>query len=346
MNSPDADPVNDAPPERHGGSRISAGRVRLLTGWLALVYGSWIAGVSLGDHWGVVRDHWQMALAMAIGSYFAGSTPMGGGTIGFPVLTLILDQPPDLGRDFSFAIQSVGMVSASVFIVCLAHPVAWRILRWALIGTTVGTPLGIIFLSHRISSLGIQIFFAVLWAGFGLLHIWKLNEFSDYKNIHPTTRSREMAAGLMTGLLAGAFIASILGVGIDLALYAVLVLVFRCDLRIAIPSSVILMAWTSVVGVLTRTLSGSLNPEVFGHWLAAAPVVAIGAPLGAIIVKKIGRKPTLWLVSFLCLLQLGWTLSREFDSLRLQGTAAALIAVAVCFGLFSALYHLGSRLRH
>jgi hypothetical protein len=30
-----------------------------------------------------------MAIAMTIGSYVAGSTPMGGGTVGFPVLFLL-----------------------------------------------------------------------------------------------------------------------------------------------------------------------------------------------------------------------------------------------------------------
>ena len=40
-----------------------------------------------------------IALAMAIGSYAAGSTPMGGGTVGFPVLVCSL-AAPTLGRDF------------------------------------------------------------------------------------------------------------------------------------------------------------------------------------------------------------------------------------------------------
>jgi hypothetical protein len=36
---------------------------------------------------------------MAFGSYVAGSTPMGGGTVGFPILVLLFDLPATLGRD-------------------------------------------------------------------------------------------------------------------------------------------------------------------------------------------------------------------------------------------------------
>lgn len=321
------------------------GKIWILTSWLGIVYGGWAMIVLIGGWGDVVAENWRMALAMAVGSYFAGSTPMGGGTVGFPVLTLMMGQTPDLGRDFSFAIQSVGMVSASVFIYSLSHPVVWGILRWALIGATLGTPLGILYIAPHIDNLIVQLFFAVIWAGFGLLHIWKLGEFSGYLNISGLSRDREMKSGLITGFSGGLLIASILGVGIDLALYAVLVLVFRCDLRLAIPSSVVLMAYTSVIGVVTRSLSGGLNPEVFGYWLAAAPVVAVGAPLGAIVVKKIGRKPTLWLVSGLCLLQLIWTIFREWDNLGWGGLGLTLASVATFYLLFQWLYQKGRKLK-
>ena len=54
--------------------------------WLVLFYGAWLALVVFGDHLRTVVEHWPMAAAMAAGSYVAGSTPMGGGTVGFPVL--------------------------------------------------------------------------------------------------------------------------------------------------------------------------------------------------------------------------------------------------------------------
>ena len=110
--------------------------------FLAVFYSAWLTLILVGDHWQTVVSHWPMAAAMAVGSYVAGSTPMGGGTVGFPVLVLLLDLPAILGRDFSFAVQAVGMTSASVYILCSGKPLEWPMLRAALPGALVGTPPG------------------------------------------------------------------------------------------------------------------------------------------------------------------------------------------------------------
>ena len=47
--------------------------------WLAVFYGVWLFLVVTGGHWDELREHWGIAVAMALGSYVAGSTPMGGG---------------------------------------------------------------------------------------------------------------------------------------------------------------------------------------------------------------------------------------------------------------------------
>ena len=102
--------------------------------WLALFYLAWLVLVLAGGFLHTVLAHWPMALAMAAGSYVAGSTPMGGGTVGFPVLVLLMDLPATLGRDFSLAIQSVGMTSASIYIFCRRQELEWPMLRAALPG--------------------------------------------------------------------------------------------------------------------------------------------------------------------------------------------------------------------
>ena len=58
-------------------------------------------GGSDADLAGAIALLVAIAAAMAVGSYFAGSTPMGGGTVGFPVLVLLFDGPATLGRDFA-----------------------------------------------------------------------------------------------------------------------------------------------------------------------------------------------------------------------------------------------------
>ncbi len=90
--------------------------------WLAGFYTVWAWLVFGEGRWGDAKAHWPMAL----GSYVAGSTPMGGGTVGFPILVLLFGMPATLGRDFSFAVQSIGMVSAAIFILARRQTVAWR----------------------------------------------------------------------------------------------------------------------------------------------------------------------------------------------------------------------------
>lgn len=312
--------------------------------WLAGFYSCWLGIVLVGDHWQTLKEHWGIAVAMAGGSYFAGSTPMGGGTVGFPVLVLLFDGPATLGRDFSFAIQSIGMTSASIFILCRRQPLEWVMLKFSLLGTLVGTPVGVLLIAPLVSQLFIKVLFAVLWASFGVLHLIKINELAGYHGITPGAQRFDRVSGLIVGFFGGALVSSITGVGIDMIIYAVLVLMCHADLKIAIPTSVLLMAFTSLIGIFTKTLFSTVEPEVFGNWLAAAPVVALGAPFGALIVDRIGRKPTLYLVSVLCVLQLVWTLFKEHDDLGPMGIVLTFAAMLVFLGGFAWLHQKGKRL--
>jgi uncharacterized membrane protein YfcA len=313
--------------------------------WLAGFYAVWLYLVVGLGYWSTAVAHWPMAVAMAIGGYAAGSTPMGGGTVGFPVLVLMFELPASLGRDFSFAIQSIGMTSAAIFILARRQPLAIATLRGAMLGALIGTPFGIFFIAPYIPELWIKLLFAVVWASFGLLHLFRLNEIAGHSGMTDFDEKWDFKLGLWIGLLAGATVAAVTGVGIDMVLYTALVLLCRADLKIAIPTSVVIMAFTSVLGVAVKTVSGQgLAPGVFENWLAAAPVVAIGAPLGVFIVAKIGRKPTLLVVAALCVGQFIWTLYTEQQRLGLPGMVLAALAVMVCLAGFELLRRWGALL--
>jgi uncharacterized membrane protein YfcA len=300
--------------------------------------------VYFGGYILAVLEHWPMALAMAAGSYVAGSTPMGGGTVGFPVLVLLMDLPATLGRDFSFAIQAVGMTSASIYILCSRQELEWPMLRAALPGALVGTPLGILFVAPLATDLFIKLLFASMWCSFGLLHLRRINEITGYEGMTPHDKSFDHKVGFIVGLFGSLTIASITGVGIDMMIYMVLVLWCHADLKIAIPTSVVLMAFTSLVGISTKLMIGDLQPGTFGNWLAAAPVVAVGAPLGALVVSRIGRRPTLIVVSLLCVFQFAWTLVHERELLTIWNVSAALLGVVLFLLVFQDMYRHGYRL--
>ena len=316
-------------------------RTLLFALWLAAFAGAWLYLVSSGGHWRALIDHWGIAVAMAVGSYFGASTPVGGGAVGFPVLVLLFGEPPAVGRDFSFAIQSIGMVSASIFIFARRRPVAWRLLGWSLAAGTVVVPLATVWLVPVLPPLAVKLLFAVVWAGFGLVHFVRWREIETLTGSGARTPGRDLRLGLAIGT-AGGLVTAATGVGVNMLLYMVLVMLFRSDAKIAIPTSVIAMAALSLVGVATRAALGGFHPEVYPNWLTAAPVVVLGAPLGAWMVQRLPRAPTLWLVSALCVGQFLWVCLHE----RVTGAplAAALAGVGVFVWIFHALHRRGLQL--
>lgn len=299
--------------------------------WLAGFYAVWL-GLLLAEpgRIALARSHWPIAAAMLFGSYVAGSTPMGGGTVAFPILVLLFELPATLGRDFAFAIQSVGMTSAAVFILARRQTLAWSMLGGSLLGSLLGLPVGIILVAPAVPTVWVKMVFAVFWASFGLLHLARLDDLSGNAGRSAAEDRWEFRAGLVTGLLAAVSIVAVTGVGVDMLLYAVLVLACRVDPKIAIPTSVVAMAFNSVYGIAIKLLVTGVEPGVFGNWLAAAPVVALGAPLGAFAVALIGRRPTLVFVAALCVAQFGWACYHERATLGIDGTVAATAAVAAC----------------
>lgn len=298
--------------------------------WLAAFYGTWSWLVFGQDRWATVTAHWPIALAMALGSYVAGSTPMGGGTVGFPILVLLFDLPASLGRDFSFAVQSIGMTSASIFILARRQPLAWSMLKGSMLGSAMGTTLGIFLVAPHVPELWIKLVFAVIWASFGLLHFYQIGEIASHHGMTEFDERWDFKVGVGLGFLSSATVASVTGVGIDMVLYATLVLLCRADLKIAIPTSVLIMAFTSLWGIAIKNLFTGVQPGVFENWLAAAPIVALGAPLGAWVVGMVGRKPTLVFVAVLCVGQFIWTCYNERAALGFGGLVLALAAVGLC----------------
>jgi uncharacterized membrane protein YfcA len=312
--------------------------------WLISFYVVWVILVFGFGQWESVTDHWPIAVAMALGSYAAGATPMGGGTIGFPMLVMWFDMPASLGRDFSFAIQSIGMTSASILILVRRQRLAKSLLRGAIVGSIIGTPLGIIYIAPYLSELWIKLIFSTIWASFGILHIFRINDISKNIGFNEFNSSLDFKIGFYISLFSTALITSATGVGVDMILYCVLVLLFRADLKIAIPTSVIIMAFTSIVGVITKWINGSFQPGVYENWLSASPIVIIGAPLGVLVVSYLGRKPTLYLVAILCIFQYLWMCVNEYELLKVSGILISMVFVIGAFYLLEILRAQGERL--
>jgi len=71
--------------------------------------------------------------------------------------------------------------------------------------------------------------------------------------------------------------------------------------------------------------------------------VILGAPLGAFIVDRIGRAPTLLFVSILCIVQFIWTMQNEWLQLGIKGLAWSLGGVLLFNLGFEWLHQIGGR---
>lgn len=270
-----------------GGKRSVSANMKLFIGWVVFALVAWLVIVISGNHWSTVFDHWQIAATMVFGSYVGGSTPLGGGTVAFPVLVLLLDEPATVGRDFALAIQSVGLTTASIFILCRRQQVEWSVLYPAIVGSALATPCGIWLLMPSVSDAGIKLAFSILVASFGTIHLWKGSAITARDNVYAANTQFNNVVGLVAGVIGGGLFAATLGIGANIAIYIALVLLVRADVRAAIPTAVMLMAFTSLIGFGMRfllSLTGeshfALHPEVYANWLAAVPVVVIGAAAG------------------------------------------------------------------
>ena len=95
-----------------GGTRLSMLFLPALS-----VYPVWLTiGIREGVLVSSATNYYPIMIAMVLGSMIAGSTPLGGGVVAFPVSVLVLGFSPDQGRDFCLLIQSVGMTAASFLI--------------------------------------------------------------------------------------------------------------------------------------------------------------------------------------------------------------------------------------
>lgn len=234
-----------------------------------------------------VLASWPAAVTMVFGSFIGGASAEGGGAIAFPVFTLILKIPPDAARNFSFAIQSVGMVSASLLIIGRGIPIEIRAVYYPAIGGVVGLLLGTYALVPLLEPVTTKLFFVSLWMAFGI-GLWRANRNAARivaTGLPDILSSRDIFNLVSIGLVGG-IVTSIFGNGIDLVTFCVLTLWYGIDEKIATPTSVVLMSVMSVCGFgLHAGVIQDFGPIEFHAWLAAAPVVVFFSPLGALAIS-------------------------------------------------------------
>lgn len=354
----DFDAVISAGSERR--DELQRTRARSAIGVSLGILAVWLIYVTAAGHWGRVGDQWASALTMVFGSFVAGSTPQGGGAVAFPVFTKILEVDAQVARSFSLCIQAVGMGAASLAIIVNRRRVEWRAVAIAVPGAIAGFLFGLyvlgdsgdLFWPSRVPGAYVKVTFTLIVAAMALVvylgyRVQLLERLDEMPK--PTTRTVTTIA--LAGLLGGVA-SSLVGSGSDVILYLAVVVLIGVSPRVGVPTSVIVMAIVSVLGfVLLGFVDGQLSIaldsngdvvgvggetvepldgsryDLFGLWLAAAPVVGFGAPVGSWASSRVTDRQ---LVKFVVALALAETLSTIvfLDGLA-QNPDGALILFAV-----------------
>ena len=257
----------------------------------------------------------------------------GGGAVAFPVLTKWLQVSPHEAKVFSLAIQSVGMGAASLTIVAMRTEVEWRFIRWVGLGSIPGIIFGSFFLAPILPPEAIKISFTMMVSSFAIL-LFALNRTRKGRNLAiPTWGRREKIVSLGVGLVGG-IISSLVGSGLDIFSFSVMVLLFGLCEKVSTPTSVILMAINAWTGfILHQYFIGDFIDPVRNYWLAALPIVVVGAPTGAVLCSLLKRQTIAKILIGLIFVEL-------VSSLILIPLNSTLISCSVCvFVLFSSIYY-------
>ena len=257
----------------------------------ATVFFGWMGYMISTESWDLFLDNWFMTVTMVVGSFIAGASSEGGGAIAYPAMTLLFNIEPDVARNFSLAVQSFGMTFAAIWILLSKIPIEKTYLIIAGIGGLIGIVFGTLFIAPHVLPDYAKMMFVSFWLSFGIA-LWVVNFIRQRNSVNtlPNLTGYQKGELLFVGIIGGIF-SSILGNGLDICTFAFVVLRYGLSEKIATPTSVILMASNAVVGFAMHALFlNSMQAEAYNYLLVCIPVVIFGAPLGAYVISKIGRK--------------------------------------------------------
>lgn len=245
-----------------------------------MVWVLWLIGMAVGSRWNVFAEGWFMSVTMAAGSFIAGATSEGGGAVAFPVMTLVFGIDPGDARSFSLLIQSVGMTAAAATIYLNRIPFVRSVILPLSVAGACGMLVGTLFVAPHVAPMIAKITFTSLWLAFAVALV-VIHRSRGGSGIDALPPEQARSPLLLTVAFLGGILGAITGSGIDICVFSVLVLRCGVSVKVATPTSVILMGLNAVVGALCVTQFYGVSDQVWTWWWCCVPVCALGAPLGA-----------------------------------------------------------------
>lgn len=250
----------------------------------------WTVFMTATDRWGLFWTYGFMTITMVFGSIVAGASSEGGGAVAYPVMTLLFEIDPSVARNFSLAIQSVGMTAASLYIVAKRIRIETTYLWLVAAGGVPGMIGGTYLVAPYVPPAYAKMMFVSFWLSYGLAlytinHVQEQDAALTLPALSIAQKAEMIGVGVFGGLLSAIF-----GNGIDICSFAFVTLKYRLSEKVATPTSVILMASNAVLGfVLHGAVLQDMTLEAYNFWWVSIPVVVFGAPLGAYVVSLVPR---------------------------------------------------------
>jgi uncharacterized membrane protein YfcA len=259
-----------------------------------LIYSVWVSYMTLADKWSLFQDHWPASLTMVLGSFVAGATAEGGGAVAYPVFTKVLHLATEDARTFALMIQTFGMGMAALFIITRRIRFLPMVVLWVSLGGFIGHAMGLFHLTMPPNYP--KILFTFVTTCFGVVlfistYVIRWKPIPGFRTFGAARR----AVFLLVGIAGGTF-ASQVGSGIDVLSFMVITLAFGIEEKVAVPTTVIIMAINSAFGFfLHGVVLDDIGP-MWNHWLVAVQIVILGAPLGAWVTSRV---PRTYIINFL-----------------------------------------------
>jgi len=296
-----------------------------------------LGGTTVG--WHRLGTHWSMTITAVFASLIAGASPEGGSSVFFPVLTVILDVSPAIGRSFGLCIQTIGMSVASLRILITGIPVDWNVIFLALPSAAV-TQVTVLFISPDrtmdaaflppfVNAAYVQATFAIIvftMATISALMLFTSAAEGALPMVTPWNVRRIFA--LVIAAAGGGVLSAVSASGANLLVYLLMVACFDVSPKVAVPTTVIITSTLSLLGVIVLAAYGQqfdvtvnasshlvyqvgdlqvippcpvASCDLPGLLLAAAPVVVWGAPAGAEIIAHVSDRYVVGIVIVICI---------------------------------------------
>lgn len=269
-----------------------------------IALGIWFLYMTITNSWGLFEEYFFMTITMVFGSLVAGASSEGGGAVAFPVMTLVFDIDPKEARDFSLAIQSVGMTAASLWIIAKRIRINKPYLVLAIIGGSIGIVVGTYFIAPYTAPAYAKMLFVSFWLSFGIV-LFLINRKSKnlVKNELPSLTVAQKIEIIFVAVVGG-ILSGVLGNGVDICTFAYIVMKYKLSEKIATPTSVIIMASNALLGfILHQFVLQDIHEVTYNYWLVCIPVVVFGAPMGAYLINKARREFIVYLLSAIIVVQ-------------------------------------------